>query len=145
MKAIIVSVTLLFFSGFFSQVFGGPQASQELQRYLQQKEKEVRIQNAAFKGFSTQRGKLFYLSKQKHRKSGELRSCTTCHQVDPKTAGETHVGKPVEPIAPVANQTRFKDIEKIEKWFRRNCSWVLERPCTNQEKGDFITYLFSVQ
>ena len=54
-------------------------------------------------------------------------------------------GKEVAPLAPAANAERFASPAKVEKWFKRNCQDVLERPCTAQEKGDFIAYLLSVK
>lgn len=47
--------------------------------------------------------------------------------------------------AHAANGERLTDHAKVEKWFRRNCQDVLQRACTAQEKGDFITYLLSVK
>ena len=74
-----------------------------------------------------------------------LNSCATCHTANPKNAGKTRAGKLVEPLAPGANPQRFTDAAKTEKWFGRNCRDVLERACTAQEKGDFITYLQSIK
>lgn len=71
----------------------------------------------------------------------ETPSCTTCHGADPKTAGKTRAGKPIDPMAVSANPARFTDVEKVEKWFRRNCNSVLGRECSAREKGDVITYL----
>jgi hypothetical protein len=42
-------------------------------------------------------------------------------------------------LAPSAQSDRFSDPEKVEKWFKRNCTWG--RECTAQEKGDFLAYL----
>jgi hypothetical protein len=44
-------------------------------------------------------------------------------------------------LAPSAQSDRFSDPEKVEKWFKRNCTWTWGRECTAQEKGDFLAYL----
>ena len=67
--------------------------------------------------------------------------CASCHTASPKQAGQTRVGKRIEPLAPAANPQRFTDAAKVEKWFRRNCQDVLQRECSAQEKGDFIAWL----
>lgn len=73
---------------------------------------------------------------------GSPRSCATCHGQDPRQPGRhATTGKPIEPLAPSAQAGRFTDPEKVEKWFKRNCTWTWGRECTAQEKGDFLTYL----
>ncbi|OGW03156.1 MAG: hypothetical protein A2Z59_12760 [Nitrospinae bacterium RIFCSPLOWO2_02_39_17] len=64
---------------------------------------------------------------------------------DPAKEGKTPVGKPIEPLSPAVNKGRFTDPEKVEKWFKRNCTGVFERECTPKEKGDFVTYMMSLQ
>ncbi len=74
------------------------------------------------------------------------KACTACHTEDAKAVGKHAVtGKPIEPLAPVANPARLSDQAKVEKWFRRNCNDVLKRACNAQEKGDFVTYLLSLK
>jgi len=46
-------------------------------------------------------------------------------------------------MAVSANPQRFTDMEKVEKWFGRNCNSVLGRDCTPQEKGDVATWLIA--
>ena len=46
-----------------------------------------------------------------------------------------------EPMAVSSNPGRFTDPAQVEKPFDRDCSNVLGRACTAEEKGDFITYL----
>ena len=71
--------------------------------------------------------------------------CVSCHTDDPRRTGKHAVtGKPIRPLAPVANPARFTDAAKAEKWFRRNCRDVLGRECTALEKGDFIPWLNSL-
>jgi len=90
------------------------------------------------------RGERFFLSKRT-RADGEQVACATCHTENPKARGQTRARKVIEPLAPVANRERFTDPAKVEKWFKRNCNDVLERPCTAQEKADFVAYLISVK
>ncbi len=100
--------------------------------------------DAGVQSFSAEDGKRFFNSKRTHSENKEERSCTTCHTTDPRQPGKTRVGKLIEPLAPSVNKERFTDPKKIEKWFNRNCKWVLERECTPKEKGDYITYMMSL-
>ena len=100
----------------------------------------AKLENAAFVDFSATRGEAFYKAK-----AGDL-SCGTCHGDSPKAHGRhATTNKDILPMAPVANAERFTDVAKVEKWFKRNCSDVLKRACTANEKGDFIAYLLSVK
>jgi hypothetical protein len=90
------------------------------------------------------RGEAFYRSEHPG-KNGTAQSCASCHTANPKQAGQTRVGKRIEPLAPAANPQRFTDAAKVEKWFRRNCTDVLQRECSAQEKGDFIAWLNQIK
>lgn len=70
------------------------------------------------------------------------RSCTSCHTKD-LTADGKHVktGKVIKPMAPSSNAERFTDSKKVEKWFKRNCLWTMDRECTAQEKANFLVYI----
>ena len=93
------------------------------------------------KDFSAERGKAFWL-KDQASDSGESMNCATCHGKDLKQAGKHNKsGKVIEPMATSVNPERYTDLEKIEKWFTRNCKQVLRRECTAQEKGDVLRYL----
>lgn len=73
---------------------------------------------------------------------GKVRNCTTCHGKDIRAAGKhAKTGKVIDALAPSVNKDRLTDPKFIEKWFLRNCKWVLNRECTVQEKGDFLVYL----
>lgn len=73
---------------------------------------------------------------------GEARQCASCHTREPRNAGKhTSTGKPIEPMAPSVNAERLTDIDKINKWFKRNCKWTLGRECTAQEQADVLVYL----
>ena len=70
------------------------------------------------------------------------RSCATCHGTDLTRPGRhATTGKPIEPMAVSTNPKRLTDPVQTEKWFGRNCKWVVGRECTAQEKGDVLTYL----
>lgn len=99
--------------------------------------------DAGVQSFSAEEGGKLFNSKRVHSEKKEERSCTTCHTADPSKPGKTMVGKVIEPMAPSVNKERFTDPKKIEKWFKRNCTWVLERECTPKEKGDFITFMMT--
>ena len=92
------------------------------------------------KEFSASAGKTFFLAEQKTKK-GEMVSCATCHTSDPTKSGKSRAGKVIEPMAVSANEKRFTDKAKVEKWFKRNCNDVYERNCTALEKGNFIAFM----
>ncbi len=108
--------------------------------YLSEAEKSA----PALKAFSPEEGKKFFHSKRTHSVKKEERSCSTCHTANPVQPGRTPVGKTIDPMAHSANGDRFTDPKKVEKWFKRNCEWVLERECTPREKGDYISYMMSI-
>jgi len=68
-------------------------------------------------------------------------NCTTCHGETPQNGGITRAGKAIDPIAVSATPDRFTDADKVDKWFRRNCTGVIGRECTAQEKVDFLTFM----
>ena len=111
---------------------------------LQQYAVQAKQENAAFAGFSADRGASFFRTERMHS-NGQKVSCSTCHTADPHNQGKTRANKILEPMAPIANPQRFTDAAKVEKWFGRNCKDVLERACTAQEKGDFLQYLVNVK
>jgi len=41
----------------------------------------------------------------------------------------------------LATPSRFTDVAKTDKWFRRNCGDVVGRECTAAEKADVIAFL----
>lgn len=123
--------------------FGSARAAsgELLQGYAEQ----ARQADPQFQAFSAARGERFYHAKRVHG-SGKTISCAACHTDNPRSAGKNEkTGKDILPMAPVANKERLSDAAKVEKWFKRNCQDVLERACTVQEKGDFLTYLLSIK
>ena len=100
-------------------------------------------QAAGAKDFIASDGdRLWHQSHPDPKQAGKTRSCTTCHGEDLRAKGKhVRTGKVIEPMAPSVNKERLTDPKFIEKWFRRNCKWVLGRECTPQEKGDLLAYL----
>jgi hypothetical protein len=99
--------------------------------------------DSQFSGFSAARGKDFFLTRFATG-NVDTPSCSTCHTTDPRKMGQTTVGKAIDPMAVSRTPTRFTDLAKVEKWFRRNCDTVIGRQCTPQEKGDFIAFMSSL-
>ncbi|MGB5082819.1 MAG: DUF1924 domain-containing protein [Burkholderiales bacterium] len=96
---------------------------------------------AGARDFSPGRGKDFWL-KERAGEGGEPMNCVTCHGADLRKQGRHNKsGKAIGPMAPSVNKDRYTDVEKVEKWFLRNCKQVLRRECTPQEKGDVLRYL----
>lgn len=135
--AIIVIFAAVFFV--FAALSGAATALNPAMRTLMDGYKK----SAKVAAFSPDAGRRFFSEKRAHS-SGESRSCSTCHTENPAAKGKTPVGKVIEPISPAANNKRFTDPKKVEKWFRRNCKWVLERECTAEEKGNYIAFMTSL-
>jgi hypothetical protein len=74
--------------------------------------------------------------------SQKMPNCTVCHSKNLKVEGK-HVitDKVISPLSPTVNAERFTDLKKVEKWFKRNCSEVVGRECTDAEKADFIQFV----
>jgi mono/diheme cytochrome c family protein len=89
---------------------------------------------------SAARGEAFFKATHSGGKP-DTASCTACHTADPRSAGRTRAGKPIEPMAVSVSPDRFTDPAKVEKWFRRNCNSVLGRECTAAEKADVVAWL----
>lgn len=136
-SAISLTAALVFFTIFSGRAFS--QMGPDIQALLDSYKKSAGVSE-----FSAAEGKKFFNSRRVHSVNKEERSCSACHTVDPTKQGKTPVGKVIEPMAPSVNKERFTDPKKVEKWFKRNCEYVLERECTPREKGDFITYMFSI-
>lgn len=100
----------------------------------------AKADNAAFAGWSGARGKTLHTQKFTGGKP-DTPSCTSCHGTEPRSGGRTPAGKAIEPLAVSTTPSRFTDAAKVEKWFKRNCTEVLGRSCTAQEKGDWLTFM----
>lgn len=71
-------------------------------------------------------------------------SCSSCHTTDPTRRGEDKLkDKPLEPLAPSANAKRLVDPIKVETALNLNCTDVVGRKCTPQEKADVLAWLIS--
>jgi mono/diheme cytochrome c family protein len=115
-----------------------PQSAQDMQNVF---EREARQSSRNFTGFSPQAGEQFF--KSTHANDW---SCASCHTPDPRNAGKhAKTGKEIAPLAPVTNPQRFTSVEKVEKWFKRNCGDVLGRACSVEEKGNVLAYLLSLE
>ncbi len=91
---------------------------------------------------SEQAGETLWNNKFTDKKTGQSRSCTTCHGIDlTKTGKHVRTDKPIEPMAPSANKKSLTNVKKIKKWFKRNCKWTIGRECSAQEQADILTYL----
>lgn len=91
--------------------------------------------------FSAERGKNLFYKKSLDEEGQEIQ-CVTCHTTDLTKQGKhKKTGKVIEPLAPSVNKERFTDLKKIRKWFKRNCKGTFGRECTNQEKGDILSFL----
>ncbi|MEJ2117568.1 MAG: DUF1924 domain-containing protein [Alphaproteobacteria bacterium] len=98
--------------------------------------------DAAFNGFSSERGRTFFFAKHTGGKQ-DSPSCTSCHTKDLTKPGKSRAGKEIKPMAASVTPTRFTNARDVEKWFTRNCPDVLGRECTVSEKGDVLAFLLS--
>ena len=100
---------------------------------------DLRAASPDFSGFSAARGRALYFGPHA---GGKPEACADCHAANPTAPGRHYkTGRDIEPMAVFANPDRFTDLAEVEKRFARDCKNVLRRPCTAQEKGDFITFL----
>lgn len=101
-------------------------------------------QSEGAKSFDAAAGKAMWTQQFAQADGSKARACSSCHTADVRQAGK-HIttGKPIEAMSPSVNPQRLTDVEKIEKWFGRNCKWTLGRECTPQEKGNFLTFIQS--
>lgn len=87
-------------------------------------------------------GEALWSKEYQDNKTGQIRSCITCHGTDLKKAGKhARTGKPIEAMAPGVNKKSLTDTKKIKKWFKRNCKWTLGRECSAQEQADILSFL----
>jgi len=127
---------------------------------------QARMTDAAFAGFSAERGKAFYFTARRVDDGSQL-SCASCHHDDPRKETFAHHDKipcrachvifdrrpdgipkmhrQILAFAPSENPERFTSEWKVEKWFAFNCGYLLGRDCTAQEKGDLITWLLTIK
>jgi len=94
--------------------------------------------------FSVQTGSELWRKEFVSAKSGDTRSCTTCHTSNLGAKGR-HIKtkKVIEPLAPSVNGERLAKTKTIKKWLKRNCKWTMGRECSAEEKGHLLTYIQS--
>jgi len=93
--------------------------------------------------FSAEQGKLFWSQEHPDPKGGDQRRCSACHTRDlTQTGKHLKTGKRIKPMARSVNPERLSDTRKVKKWLRRNCKWTLGRECTDQEKGDILSFIY---
>ncbi len=89
-------------------------------------------------------GRAFYT--KKYTRKGKEESCSSCHTDNPANKGKhSETGKPIQPLSPAVNGKRFADLQKVESKFKKHCNDIIGRDCSPQEKGDYITYLLTVE
>lgn len=94
--------------------------------------------------FSAAKGEELWTTSYISDKNPQQRSCASCHTEKLRTEGRhAKTNKIISPIAPSQNSERLTKRKTIEKWFRRNCKWTMNRECTAEEKGHFIKYIQS--
>jgi mono/diheme cytochrome c family protein len=77
---------------------------------------------------------------------GKEWSCASCHGALPTAAGKhAATGKLISALTPNSNRERFTDVDRAEKWFRRNCNDVISRQCTAGEKADVLSWLLTLR
>lgn len=102
---------------------------------------QARAEAPSFTTFSAQQGEALFRGKWTEGDS-RTPSCTACHTDDPRGPGRNaKTGRKIGPVAVSADPKRFTNAEEVEKHFRRDCKSVLNRACTAQEKGDYITFM----
>lgn len=120
----------------------------------------------AFEGFSAERGRAFYFAPRVIVGLGEV-ACASCHLDDPTQSIRAHRAKVLcrachvlddnehpDPahakkrhlgaFSPAANPERFRDFDRVNRYFEVNCRMLLKRDCTPAEKGDLITWLLGL-
>lgn len=104
---------------------------------------EAKNRNSKSK-LTSEAGRAFYIKKV--NVDGKDVSCSSCHTDDPTKDGKhTETGKLIKPLALSANPDRFSDQAKVEKNFMKHCRDLYGHDCSAQDKGDYLTYLLSVE
>ena len=98
--------------------------------------------NAGAGPFNAEAGQRMWSETHISNKTPRERRCNSCHSDDLTAVGKhARTGKKIEPLAPSVNAQRLTDVKDIRKWLKRNCKWTLNRECTPQEKGDFLSFI----
>jgi len=95
---------------------------------------------------SAKAGRAFYTKKVVDRFNSKDVSCSSCHTDNPASEGKhKETGKPIQPLAPSVNPERFSDASKTERNFSKHCRDLYKKDCSDQDKGDYVTYLLTVK
>ncbi len=121
-------------------LFAGAAQAGVREDQLAQYASAAKAETPGFAGFSAERGKTLHTQNFAGGKP-DTPACTSCHGKDPRGTGKTPTGKSIDAMAASVTPARYTDPAKVEKWFKRNCTEVLGRVCTAQEKGDWLTYM----
>ena len=121
-------------------LFSGASQAGAREDQLAQYASAAKAETPGFAGFSAERGKTLHTQNFTGGKP-DTPACTTCHGKDTRSTGRAPSGKTIEAMAVSVTTTRYTDPAKVEKWFKRNCTEVLGRVCTPQEKGDWLTFM----
>ena len=123
-------------------LFAGAAQAGVREDQLAQYASAAKAETPGFAGFSAERGKTLHTQTFTGGKP-DTPACTSCHGKDVRGTGKTAAGKSIDAMAASVTPTRYTDPAKVEKWFKRNCTEVLGRVCTPQEKGDWLTFMLS--
>ena len=123
-----------------SILFAGASQAGVREDQLAQYASAAKAQTPGFAGFSAERGKALHMQDFTGGKP-DTPACTSCHGKDTRSTGRAPSGKTVDAMAISVTPARYTDPAKVEKWFKRNCTEVLGRVCTPQEKGDWLTFM----
>jgi hypothetical protein len=157
-----MQIALLLIFTFFASIC----AATEPEDFLAVYARIAKQSDPNFDGFSAARGKGFYFRSYKLDDGSEL-SCASCHHADPRkftvahidqvpcrachvtlhkgARGRSAIKREIRPLAPLVNPDRFTNEWQVEFWFDWNCELLLRRQCTPLEKGDFITWLMTIE
>ena len=132
---------ILFALGLLVLTIQAQEFNPQMQEFMRALQAEAKLENPTFQGFDYVRGEVIFTT-QMRGKNGTLISCVSCHTNDLSQNGRNeHTNKVIEPLSPLANPTRFKDVKEVKKWLRRNFRDVYDREGTALEQGDVITYI----
>lgn len=121
-------------------LFAGAAQAGVREDQLAQYASAAKAETPGFAGFSAERGKTLHTQNFTGGKP-DTPACTSCHGKDPRGTGKTSTGKSIDAMAVSVTPARYTDPAKVEKWFKRNCTEVLGRVCTAQEKGDWLSFM----
>ena len=112
-------------------------------QFAEQYAAHVKAVSPAYK-LSADAGREFYV--KKYTRKGKEESCSTCHTDNPASKGKhSETGKVIQELSPAVNPRRFSNLQHVEENFSKHCQDIIGRDCTQQEKGNYVTYLLTVK